>query len=147
LIDWIIKALWLSAFLYVYGLSAKRLFSTGVEAGIFVAGVGMIAMMSTGWIIAQTHRNHYRAIVLLYLLLELIGPPLTFMSKGLFGIYYWIFPLTQVIYAIESHFGIVNFVAALWASSGITVMSILIGAGFLRSDGQHNSAEHQPATA
>jgi hypothetical protein len=146
LIWWIMKAAWLSAFSFVYGASARRLFSAGIEASMFVALMGIIAMTGTSWIIAHTHRAHYRPMLLLYLLLELIGPPLTFISKGLLGVYYWIFPLTQVLNAIFSHAGIFNFIGALWASAGITVSSILIGGGFFRSDAQANSAKHQPAT-
>jgi len=44
--------------------------------------VGIIAMMSTGWIIAQTHRVHHRPMVLLYLLIELIASALTFLFRG-----------------------------------------------------------------
>jgi len=146
LTGWVIKVVWLSPFLYVYGLSARRLFSEGIEASLFLALLVIIAMMSTAWIIVQTHRSHSRPMVLLYLSLELIGSLLTFISKGAFGVYYWIFPLTQVIYAIESHSGVFNFVAALWASAAVTVISILIGGGFFTSDAQTDSAERQHAT-
>ena len=109
--------------------------------------VGIIAMMSTGWIIAQTHRVHHRPMVLLYLLIELIASALTFLFKGLFGDYYWIFPLTQVLNAIFAHMEIFNFVAAFWMSAVITILSILVGGGFSRNDSGASSAEHQSATA
>jgi len=141
------KVAWVSAFLYVYGLSARRLFSAEIEASIFVALVGIIGMMSTAWIIAQTHRVHHRPMVLLYLLIELIASALTFLFRGLFGDYYCIFPLTQVLNAIFAHMGIFNFVAAFWMSAAITVLSILVGGGFFTSNVRSNSAQHQSATA
>ena len=145
-IVWAMKVAWVSGFLYVYGLSARRLFSAEIEASIFVALVGIIAMMSTGWIIAQTHRVHHRPMVLLYLLIELIASALTFLFRGLFGDYYWIFPLTQVLNAIFAHMEIFNFVAAFWMSAVITILSILVGGGFSRNDSGASSAE-QSATA
>lgn len=146
LIGWIIKAIWLSAYAYVYGAPAKRLFSAAIEASLFVALSGIIGMTSAGWIIAQTHRSHYRPMVLLYIAAELIGVLLTFISKGLFGVYYWIFPLTQVLNTIFSHLGIFNFIAALWASVAITVISILIGGGFFRNGTRADLPERKLAT-
>jgi hypothetical protein len=64
---------------------------------------------------------------------ELIGLLLTFVSSGMFGFFYWILPLTQVINAVLSHFGIFNFLAALAASTVITVVSILFGGGLFRA--------------
>ena len=155
IIGWTIKAAWLSAFWYVYGAPPRRLFTAGIEPLLFVFLMGIIAMMSTTWIIAKTHPVHYRPIVLLYLLLELIGPFLTFISKGVLGGYDWRYPailqgvwppLFQVIYEIQFHLGIFNGVAATWESAVIMVVSILVGGGFLRNEVDSNSAEHPPAT-
>jgi hypothetical protein len=132
LVGWIIKMICLSGYARIYGASATRLFSEGMEAGMFVALIAIIALMSTGWIIANTHRAHARPMVLLYIAVELAGALLTFVLRGLFGFYYWIFPLTQVLNAIFSHLGVFNFIAALLVAAGLTVTSILIGSHALR---------------
>jgi hypothetical protein len=153
LVAWFTKMIWLSPYLYVYGrpsggVPAMQMFSHGMAPSSYTFLIGIFAMMSSGWIIAQTHRAHYRAMVLLYIVVELVGALLTFITgSAVFGFYYWTFPLTQTLYAFFSHFGIFNFIGTLWASIGITVVSILIGAGFFRRDRGDASQELNSASA
>jgi hypothetical protein len=146
-IGWIIKVIWLSVFAYAYGYRADRLFSEGIEASIFVALMGVIAMMSTGLVIGRMHRPHDRAFILLYIAVEIISVPGAFVTGGLLGFYYWIFPMTQVVRAILDHLGIFAFVASMWASALITVISILIGGGFFKSVQRMDSHAAKPSSA
>jgi hypothetical protein len=155
IIGWAAKAAWFSAFWYVYG-GPSRLFAARIDTLLFVLLAGIIAMMSTGWIIAQTHRLHCRPMVLLYILLELIAPPITFISAGAsvmhwrplppLVIYGWGPPLFQVIAGIQEHLGIIDSVAATLVGGITMVVSVLVGGGFFRNKAESNSADHQPAT-
>src|SRR5262245_43468133 len=153
LIGWIVKVIWLSAYLYEFrkpgaGIPATRLFSDGIEPSSFVILIGVFAIASSGWIITQTHRSQYRAMVLLYINVELVGSLLSFITRSaVFGFFYWMFPLSQTIYALFAHFGVFDFIAALWASLGITVIGILFGAGFFRRDRDDASPELNSASA
>src|SRR5215468_6079864 len=98
LTGWIVKVIWLSAYSYEFrkpgaGIPATRLFSNGIAPSSFVILIGIFAIISSGWIIAQTHRPHYRAMVLLYITVELVGSLLSFITRSaVFGLYYWMFP-------------------------------------------------------
>jgi hypothetical protein len=133
LIGWIIKVVWISAFKVSYGQPPWRLFNGGIEASVLIALIGVFTLMGTGWIISRTHRAHFRAMVLLFIAMELIGIPLAAFAHGTFGFYYWILPMTKITNAAMYHLGIVKPAAGRWTSAGIMVMSILIGAGFFRN--------------
>jgi hypothetical protein len=102
-------------------------------------------MLGSGWIIARTHPAHYGAMVLLFVAVEVIGIPLKAFASSVSGFYYWILPMTKITNAVFYHFGVVTPVA-MWVSAGITVMSILIGAGFFRSVRGTGSQALQSAT-
>ena len=140
ILGWVIKAIWLSAYLQIFGMAAKRIFrmhetqavSVAFILATIVGAILVFALITTGWIIARTHSSHYKAMVLLYVVVEVIGVPFTFVSNAALGTFYWIFPVFQVVSAIQSHFGIFNSIAALSTSGVLTVLSILTGAGFFR---------------
>jgi hypothetical protein len=132
-IGWIIKVMWFSIFTHTYGRPPQRLFHEGIETTLLLALIAVLAMMGSGWIIARTHPSHYRAMVLLFVAVEVIGIPLTAFSDGMFGFYYWVLPVTKITNAALFHYGIIRPVAAMWTSAGIMAMSILIGAGFFRT--------------
>jgi hypothetical protein len=133
LIGWMIKIVWISIFKVSYGQPPWRLFNGSIETSLLIALTGVFTLMGTGWIIARTHPVHYRAVVLLFVAVELIGIPLSAFAGGTFGFYYWILPMTKISNAAMYHLGIVKPAAAMWTSAGVMVMSILIGAGFFRN--------------
>jgi hypothetical protein len=93
LIGWIIKVMWLSVFKSTYGRPPWRLFNEGIDTSLLIGLIGVLTLMGSGWIIARTHPAHYRAMVLLFAAVEVIGIPLTAFSSGIFGFYYWILPI------------------------------------------------------
>jgi hypothetical protein len=140
-VGWVIKAICGFAFLYIYGTPAKRLFTGEIESSLLVAVIGLLAMMFNAWIVAQTHRSHYKAMVLLYLAVELIGIPFTFVTRGIFGAWYWIFLLSQLMNAIVAHFGIFNSIASLCVAATVVVIGTLIGGGFFSRPRSNSSEE------
>src|SRR5215469_11218081 len=74
LIGWTIKVTWMSVFKSTYGRPPWRLFfHEGIETSLLIGLIGVLTMMGSGWIIARTHRAHYRANVLLFISVEVIG--------------------------------------------------------------------------
>jgi hypothetical protein len=123
---WIIKVMWMSVFESTYGRPPQRLFHEGIETSLLIGLVGVLTMMGSGWIIARTHRAHYRALVLLFIAVEVIGG----FSNGRFSFYYWTPPMGKIITAVLYHVGIIRPAAAQWEGAAIMVMSVLFGAGF-----------------
>ena len=141
LIGWFIKVMWFSVFSYTYGRPPQRLFHEGIETSLLIAVIAVLAMMGSGWLIARTYPARYRAMVLLFVLVELIGIPLAAFAHGAFSFYYWILPMTKIMNATAYHLGVMRPAAAMWTSAGIMVISILIGAGFFKnSQGRNEDA-------
>jgi len=149
LVGWMVKLICLSVY-YRYAVEYQRFHYDPIEAGIFVPFIGVIALMGTGWIIAHTHRYHARSMVLLYITVELLVAAMTVHSMvnsgavvsypwGLSFSFTWISALTQIIGGIFFYFGIFNTLADLWISTGIMVVTILIGAGCFRATDDANS--------
>jgi hypothetical protein len=126
LIGWTIKVTWMSVFKSTYGRPPWRLFfHEGIETSLLIGLIGVLTMMGSGWIIARTHRAHYRANVLLFISVEVIGG-----FSHMFSFYYWMLPMRKIIIAVLYHVGIIRPAPAMWESAAIMVMSILFGAGF-----------------
>jgi hypothetical protein len=126
LIGWIIKVIWMSVFKSTYGRPPWRLYFEGIETSLLIGLIGVLTMMGSGWIIARTHRAHYRAMVLLFIAVEVIGG----LSHGVFSFYYWTPPMGKIINAVLYHVGIIRPAPTMWESVAIMVMSVLFGAGF-----------------
>jgi hypothetical protein len=140
ILGWTIKAIWLWAYFEVFGTAVHRLSrmheATAVSVAMIletiVGALLVFALVTTGWIIARTHHRHSRAMVLLFLAVEVIAVPLTFGYIAVVPTFFWIFPVLEVTNAIQYHFGIFNSIAALWTSGVVMVLSVLTGAGFFR---------------
>jgi len=126
LIGWAIKVTWISIFAHTYGRPPWRLFFyEGIDTSVLLFLIGVLTMMGSGWIIARTHRAHYRALVLLFIAVEVIGG----FSRA-FSFYYWTPPMAKIIIAVLYHVGIIRPAAAIWEGAAIMVISVLFGAGF-----------------
>jgi hypothetical protein len=127
LIGWLVKAASLFAYAHTYRFPDKRLFFDGAQVPILAAVVAVIAIMFSGWIVARASRSQARAMVLLYVVIELMTTALNL--TGVFVVSSWSLPLNRVVAAVFFHFGMVLAPVPL-ITVGITVMSILIGARF-----------------
>jgi hypothetical protein len=126
LIGWVIKVTWISIFARTYGRPPQRLFFyEGIDTSLLLFVIGVLTMMRSGWIIARTHRAHYRAMVLLFIAVEVIGG-----FSRMFTFYYWMLPMGKIIIAVVYHIGIIRIAPTMWESAAILVMSVLFGAGF-----------------
>jgi hypothetical protein len=143
LIGWLAKAICLFPYSRTYGFPDRRIFFDGLEVPIFGALIAVIAMMCSGWIVARTAGSHARAMVLLYVTVEVIAVTLNVI--GIFIPYSsWTVPLTRVIAAVFLHLGILDIMPVVPLSAGITVMSILIGGGFFTMTQIHTRSDpHQ----
>jgi hypothetical protein len=130
LIGWLVKGICLFAYTRTYGFPDKRIFFDGSEVPLIAAMIAVIAMMCSGWIVARTSRPQARAMVLLYVVIELAAVVLNL--RGVFLPYSsWTTPLTRLVAAVFFHFRMFpGAIPVMPISAGITVMSILIGAGF-----------------
>jgi hypothetical protein len=128
----VVKAICLLAYARTYAFPDKRIFFNGFEVPVVVAVSAVLAIMCSGWVVARLGKCHWRAMALLYVAIELIAVSLD--VRGVFVPYSsWMFPLTRVIAAVFLRLGLVGGIAfAPMTALVITIVSILIGAGFFR---------------
>jgi hypothetical protein len=134
LIGWLVKGICLFAYARTYRFPDKRMFFDGTQVPILAAAIAVIAIMFSGWIVARTSRSQARAMVLLYIVIELMTTALNL--TGVFVVSSWSLPLNRVVAAVFFHFGMFAVPVPL-ITLGITVISILIGAGFVKPELQH----------
>jgi hypothetical protein len=129
-----VRALVLASVIKVSFLSGvqrlpSRLFGS-LESYLFLFAGTVAVMMLTGWILARTHT---RAMVLLYIPVELAWCCVVLTFRGLLFVHSWVFAVAPCMGTLFSRLGMINTIAALWVSAGITAMSFLVGAGFFTS--------------
>jgi hypothetical protein len=128
----VVKAICLFAYARTYAFPDKRIFFNGFEVPIVVAASAVLAIMCSGWVVARLGKSHWRAMALFYVAIELIAVSLH-VRRVFVPFSSWVYPLTRIIAAVVLRLGIVGGIAfAPLTALIITIVSILIGAGFFR---------------
>lgn len=144
LIGWAVKETLLNI-LGVYGGRYLRFHYEPFVDGILFPLIWIMAPMGTSWIIARTHRSHARSMVLLYTAVELILAAITApsiampSSSGRWTLLFWFsqtwisIVMNGAIVRIFVYFRIFSTILTLWMSTGIVIVTLLLGAGCFRA--------------
>jgi len=114
--------------------------SSSVLPIFLIALATCLICASSAWFIARISRPHEKAMVLLYLVTELLGwPTALWLTNMTAGPAFWTPTFSGFVQVGLTPFGFVSSIAATWCGSLLVAMTILLGGGVLRPSATNDS--------
>jgi len=142
LVGWTVKIAWLYIAMVAYILVFRSWL-------LLLLIVSVVVCALSARLVARVSGPHYRPMVLLYLVVELLAVPVKILLFDWSGSVFlsWASPISTFFAIVLNHFGYFSTVTTLWCGSAVMAVVILFGGGFFRAPAESDSNRREVITA